>query len=184
MPSTCSLLVCEYLSILPELFVNLYYFGAGLEASLMRVWGKSKDVRTHTGLVIVQQTPGASFNIKAIMYSPSNSRPFGVQLPLVHTICGCTEGTGKWNFKTEIQNRIKVVFIYRSSCCNVELQVGIHPAQRRIVKIHDATFTEEGWDLATQSFRFTDSANVRMKIFVSVQYCILSRVSTNEPMYS
>jgi hypothetical protein len=182
MPSTCSLLVCEYVSILPELFVNMYYFGAGLEASLMRVWGKSKDVRTHTGLVVMERSPESVFNIKSIMYSPLNSRPFGVQLPLRHTICGCTEGNGKWVYKTEIQNRIEVVFIYRSSCCQVELQVGIHPAQRRMVKAHEATFTEEWWDPASESFRFTDSGNVRMKIFVSLHNYALPSLFTEKLM--
>ncbi|KAG8739121.1 hypothetical protein FRC10_006119 [Ceratobasidium sp. 414] len=168
MPSTCSLLICEYASLLPELFVNLYYFGTGLETALMSVWGKASDVRKHTGLFVMQRSQnGSEFDLKKVTHSPPRSCPFGVQLPVVDTICGCPEGA-QWVYKTQLQNQIEVVFVFRSSCCGVELQVGIYPGRRRSLMLHDTTFTEETWHNPSQSFLFTESGNVRMKIFVSV----------------
>ncbi|GAB1527619.1 hypothetical protein RhiTH_010795 [Rhizoctonia solani] len=40
---------------MPEIFVNLYYFGAGLDRTLFGVWGRSKEARIHTGLVIMDR---------------------------------------------------------------------------------------------------------------------------------
>ncbi|CCO34320.1 hypothetical protein BN14_08417 [Rhizoctonia solani AG-1 IB] len=42
-PSTTTLLMCDFVPIFPELFLNLYYFGAALETSLFSAWGKSKE---------------------------------------------------------------------------------------------------------------------------------------------
>ncbi|KAG8682301.1 hypothetical protein FRC09_016865 [Ceratobasidium sp. 395] len=165
LPTTSSLLIHEWARILPELFVNLYYFGAGLENSLLRIWGKSTGVRKHTGILLMERAGrGSEFNVKKYMHSPPASRPYGVELPVSNSICGCRSDS-KWRYKTEIQNRLEVVFVYRSSCCEVELQVAIHATHRRRIKMYDTTITEEFWHYATQSFLFTERENVAMRVF-------------------
>ncbi|KAG8720298.1 hypothetical protein FRC09_009791 [Ceratobasidium sp. 395] len=165
LPTSCALLVHEWARILPELFVNLYYFGVGLENSVLRIWGKSTGVRKHTGILLMERPGrGYSFNVKKYMHSPTSSRPYGVELPDVTTICGC-RSDAKWRYKTEIQNRLEVVFVFRSTCCGVELQVAIHPTHRRRIKMYDTTMTEEFWHYATESFLFTERENVAMRIF-------------------
>ncbi|KAG8722671.1 hypothetical protein FRC08_014416 [Ceratobasidium sp. 394] len=163
-PSTCSLLLCEYASLLPDLFVHLYYFGAGLDAALMSVWGKASDARKHTGLFVMQRPQNSSeFDLKKILYSPPKSSPFGVQLPVAGSICGCPQDS-RWDYKTQLENRIELVFVFQCSRCKVELQVGIYPGRRRSFVFHDATFTEEIWDRPSKTFLFAESGNVRMKI--------------------
>ncbi|KDN36754.1 hypothetical protein RSAG8_10618, partial [Rhizoctonia solani AG-8 WAC10335] len=166
LPSTCSLLMCDYLPLLSELFINIYYFGAALEPSLLQIWAKSKQIRVHTGLVIVDRPDLSSeMSAKMILYAPVASRPLGVTLPLVYAVCGCSDGGGVWEFKKEVENHIETVFIYRASCCRVELQVGIHPADRRQRTDHEVRFTVEPWDISKGRFTFNESDNVRMKIF-------------------
>ncbi|KAG8713770.1 hypothetical protein FRC11_011061, partial [Ceratobasidium sp. 423] len=149
MPSTCSLMMSEYVTMLPEIFVNLYYFGAPLESTLFRVWGKSKE----------------HLEVRKIEYAPRSSRPLGVCLPLLHTICGCLEGAdAEWAFKKELQNSPEVIFIYRSRCCGVELQVGIHPNERRQLVYHEVSFIMESWNRAKGKFNFHEARSVRMKI--------------------
>ncbi|KAG9097263.1 hypothetical protein FRC06_007756, partial [Ceratobasidium sp. 370] len=167
LPTTYSLLVCDYMFLLPELFVNLYYFGAGLRASLLRVWGKSQEGRKHTGLLVMERPDaGSAFHVSKIMHSPPKSCPFGVPLPLVHALCGCPEG-GKWNYKAERQNGRETVFVFRASCCQVELQMAVFPGRHHILTAHDTTFTEEDWNSDTKRFDFVESEMTRFKVFVS-----------------
>ncbi|KAG8795542.1 hypothetical protein FRC12_012981 [Ceratobasidium sp. 428] len=165
LPTTCSLLIHEWARLLPELFVNIYYFGVGLENSVLRIWGKSTGLRRHTGILLMEQpTRGSTFNVKKYMHSPPASRPFGVELPVATTLCGC-QSEARWRYKTEKQNGLEVVFLYRSACCGLDLQVAIHPNHRRRVKMYDTTMTEEHWHRATQSFLFTERENVSMRVF-------------------
>ncbi|KAG8734409.1 hypothetical protein FRC11_014255 [Ceratobasidium sp. 423] len=165
MPSTCSLLPCEYLTIFPEIFVNLYYLGASLDTSLYRTWGKSKAARTHTGMIIMDRPNGEpNMSVRMVLYAPVISRPLGVPLPVVAAICGCPEDGAEWVYKTELSNAPEVIFIYRSKCCRLELQVGIYPDQRRQIKQHEVLFMVEQWNRGKGRFSFNESQNVCMKI--------------------
>ncbi|KAF8750290.1 hypothetical protein RHS01_09347 [Rhizoctonia solani] len=164
-PSTSSLLMCDYIPIFPEIFLNLYYFGTALEPALYRVWGKSKEARSHTGLMLFTRSPeSVEMQVKAISYAPIASRPLGVPLPLLQTICGCDNDGMKWSFKKTFVNGLEAIFIYRAPCCQVELQVGIYPGNRQKFVQHEMHFVVENWDRESDTFTFNDSDNVKMKI--------------------
>jgi hypothetical protein len=157
---------------LPELLLNLYYFGTDLRPSLYKVWGKSEEVRKHTGLLIfdrkVKEMP---FSITKVQHAPILSRPLGVHLPTKLSICGCNsarDDEGTWIHKREVPNGRESIFIYRSACCATELQVAIFPGRRRTIQRNDTLFVEEDWNVASRSFDFKECAMVRMKVFVSV----------------
>jgi hypothetical protein len=169
LPTAPSLLPCDYTHILPELFVNLYYFGAPLRPTLYKVWGKSEEVMTHTGLLTIDRNAQeAPFTITHLIYAPRISRPLGVQLPIATTICGCNcaPADGSWIFQQEYQNGRESIFSYRSSCCRVVLHVAIFPGRRRMVNRNDMTFVEEDWNPETRSLDFKESTMVRMKVYV------------------
>ncbi|CEL53175.1 hypothetical protein RSOLAG1IB_11307 [Rhizoctonia solani AG-1 IB] len=164
-PSTTTLLMCDFVPIFPELFLNLYYFGAALETSLFSAWGKSKEARTHTGLTLFSRTArNSEIEVKTILYTPVASRPFGVPLPVMQSICGCRDGT-TWTYKTRRLNQLEYIHIYRAPCCQVELQVAIYPGDRLQYLKHEMCFNIERWDSITQRFNFNECDNVRMKIF-------------------
>ncbi|KAG8739115.1 hypothetical protein FRC10_006113 [Ceratobasidium sp. 414] len=168
LPTSYSLLLCEYLYIFPELFLNLYYFGAKLRASLLRVWGKSRETRLHTGILVMERpTSNSAFCVSKLMHSARSQRPLGVDLPVASSLCGCPEGNATWTFKTEKQNGRETVFVYRSSCCQVELQVAVFASKRRSFIEHGTTFTEEAWNPTAHSFDFQERTMVQMKHFVS-----------------
>ncbi|CUA72103.1 adenosinetriphosphatase [Rhizoctonia solani] len=163
LPNTCSLLLCEYVHIFPEIFINLFYFGAGLERTLHRTWGKSKEARTHTGLIIMDRARRDSdMKVQLISYAPVISCPLGVPLPLAKTVCGCPEAN--WSFKKELQHPPEVIFIYRTKCCQIELQVGIHPDQRRQTKEYEVSLVVEAWNRGKGRFTFNELKNVQMKL--------------------
>ncbi|GAB1523775.1 hypothetical protein RhiTH_006925 [Rhizoctonia solani] len=166
LPSTCSLLMCEYLYMMPEIFVNLYYFGAGLDRTLFGVWGRSKEARIHTGLVIMDRAEQKlPLNVRQVQYAPIALRPLGVQLPVARAICGCSENLQTdWAFKKQLPNGPEIIFIYRSRCCGMELQVGIFPGSRKQLVYHEVTFMSKVWDTNKRLFGFHPSRNVRMKL--------------------
>jgi hypothetical protein len=171
LPTTGSLLLCDYAHILPELFLNLYYFGTDLRPSLYKVWGKSAEVQKHTGLLIIdRKAKELPFSITKLLHSPPVSRPLGVQLPIASSICGCYSGftdEGTWIFRKEVPNGRESIFLYQSGCCGVELQVAIFPGRRRTICRSGTIFTEEDWDVASRSFEFRECTMVRMMVFVS-----------------
>lgn len=165
-----SLLPCDYAHVLPEVFINLYYFGAPLRPSLYKVWGNSEEVRRHTGLLTIDRNAqDAVFSVTHMIHSPRVSRPLGVQLPIATTICGCNWDPvdGSWLFATEHQNGQESIFSYRSSCCGVVLHAAIFPGRRRSVRRNDTLFTEEDWNPETRNMEFKESTMVRMKVYVS-----------------
>jgi hypothetical protein len=171
LPTVHSLMPSEYTHIFGEVFLNLYYFGADLRATLYRVWGKSPEARHHTGLLVMdRQTTSGMLAITKLMHAPRTRQPYGVCLPETSSVCGCTDGEPKWVFKTEKSHGREIIFIYLSSCCRVELQVGIYPGRRRLVSKFEATFAEEDWNPQTRSFDFLETRMVRMITFVSVSH--------------
>ncbi|KAG8736718.1 hypothetical protein FRC10_009027 [Ceratobasidium sp. 414] len=169
LPTSTSVLPCDYAHVLPELLFNLYYFGADLRSSLYKVWGKSEEVRTHTGLVTIdRQTTGTPFSITKLLHSQPDSRPLGVQLPSAWSVCGCPsdeDQDGVWIYGKEVHNVGESIFLYRTKCCGVQLQVAVFPGRRRTINRNGTIFTEESWNPDSRSFDFRESTMVRMKIF-------------------
>ncbi|KAG9085388.1 hypothetical protein FRC06_003634, partial [Ceratobasidium sp. 370] len=166
LPTASNIQLGDYAHILPEVFLNLYYFSADLRPTVHRVWGKSSEVRHHTGLLIVDRKKVEErFSVTKLIFSPPKHRPFGVDLPDPGSICGCPGEKAGWNFKKEKPHGREVLFLYVSSCNHVELHVGIYPGRRRVVTRFDCTFIEEDWNPETHSFDFKESTMVRMKTF-------------------
>ncbi|KAG9083459.1 hypothetical protein FRC06_004524 [Ceratobasidium sp. 370] len=166
LPTCGAILPCDYAHMLPELFLNIYYFGTDLRPSLYKVWGKSEEVRTHTGLLAIdRKTRETSFSITKLLHSERASRPLGVQLPDSSSICGCWSGQEGWIYRKEFPNGRESIFTYQSECCGVEIHVAVFPSRRRTIKKNDTTFTEEDWNPDTLAFDFKESTMVRMKRF-------------------
>lgn len=130
LPSAPSFLPCNYTHILPELFINLYYIGAPLRVSLYKVWGMSEEARRHAGLLSIERNAQElSFSVTHLMYSPRTSRPLGVDLPIVTTVCGRNwdPAKGFWIFSKECPNGKESIFTYKSSCCGLMLHVAVFP---------------------------------------------------------
>jgi hypothetical protein len=75
-----------------------------------------------------------------------------------------------------VPNGRESIFVYRSDCCKVVLQVAIFPSRRRTIIRNGTVFVEENWNVATRSFDFKESTMVRMKVLVSV--LIVARVAS------
>ncbi|KAG9122098.1 hypothetical protein FRC07_001665 [Ceratobasidium sp. 392] len=166
LPTTSNLQQGEYLHMLPELFLNIYYFGSDLRSAIYRVWGKSPEVRHHTGLLIMdRKEPGEMLSVTKPTYSPPKYRPFGVDLPEAGSICGCLEEQATWEHKTERPHGRGVLFVYSSKCRHVQLHVAIYAGRRRAVVRFGCHFTEEDWNPDTRSFDFKESTMVKMKTF-------------------
>ncbi|QRW09537.1 ATPase [Ceratobasidium sp. AG-Ba] len=168
LPTAPFLLYSDFLHLFPELFLSLYYLGTDLRSTIYRVWGKSDEVRRHTGLIVFDRRDRESdVACTRLCYAPRTSRPLGVQLPAAWSICGCPDdgvGQDDWRFLKEQQHRKETIFSYRSACCGVQLNVAILPFKLRSIKRNDESFIEEDWQSATRQFPFRDSTMVRMKI--------------------
>ncbi|QRV78018.1 hypothetical protein RhiJN_06033 [Ceratobasidium sp. AG-Ba] len=165
LPTATNLMMSDYSHILPEIFLNIYYFGSPLRSSCNRVWGRSVDARYHTGLLFIDRaTPQEQFLVTKILHAPPQHRPYGLTLPDCSSICGCTSGQPKWTYKTEKQHRKEFIYIYISSCRHVDLRVAVYPSRRRIVERFGTQFVEEDWDKEKRQFHFDEPTMVRMLV--------------------
>ncbi|KAG9095921.1 hypothetical protein FRC06_009242 [Ceratobasidium sp. 370] len=101
LPTSPSIRLCSYTQILPENFLSLYYyFNTALRPSLYKVWGKSAEVMTHTGLLTInQKAKDLLFSITKIQHLPPDVRLLGIQLPSASSVCGCfsdDDDDGMW----------------------------------------------------------------------------------------
>ncbi|CAE6540613.1 unnamed protein product [Rhizoctonia solani] len=165
LPSAYILTAPDYTNMLPELFVHLYYFGAGFRSSVLRTWAVNREARAHTGLVIMDRANSdAAFCVSTVIHSPVYRRPLGVDLPNVTTICGCQDDKARWKLKKRMKGYgDEVVFLLNATCCRTQLQVAIKPGRRRELIMHGTTITEELWDYESMSFEFTEFDMVAMK---------------------
>lgn len=171
-----SLLPSDYICILPELFVELYYFGSPFRSSILRVWAKSPVARTHTGLLVMERSDRVqeTLHVTRFEHAPPNSRPLGVDLPEVTSLCDCWKRQDKddahdprWNRHHQSMGHGEIFLFFRSTCCNVELHVAIFPGFRRQVQAHGVLIAEEVWDEKLQRFTFDFSDMVKMQVSVS-----------------
>jgi hypothetical protein len=173
LPSVHALVPCDYTSMLPELFVHLYYFGSPFRSLLLEVWANSENTRSHTGLVLIDRKHrDSSLEVNKFLYSPSNTRPLGIDLPLTVTLCGCEIPDARWKLKATREGQKEQISIFLSTCCKTELQVAIYPGLCRILKMHGTTVTVEPWDSVAGNFQFTEVDMVAMRVVVSRQYVI------------
>ncbi|KAF8595565.1 hypothetical protein BDV93DRAFT_574727 [Ceratobasidium sp. AG-I] len=167
-----SLMFSDFACILPELFVELYYFASPFKSSMLRVWAKSLVARTHTGLLIMERSNRAMEELYVSRFenAPPSARPIGVDLPEVTSLCGCrgTENdeanNARWKRLHASTAFGEAFFFFRSTCCGVELHVAIYLDFRRVLQAHGITFVEEAWDRELQRFSFDESDMVVLKI--------------------
>jgi hypothetical protein len=153
----------DYMHILPEVLLNLYYFCSDIRASFYRVWGKSVEARYHTGLLFIDRKASHEhFSITKVLHAPDKHRPYGVILPDPSSICGCDANKTKWVYKTDMVHGAEVFFAYSSSCRHTDLHVAVYPGNRRLIQKWGTQFIEESWDQTTHSFTFRESSMVRM----------------------
>lgn len=153
--------------MLPETMVNLYYYGAPLRSTLLRIWAKSKRVRIHTGLLVMERFEQADcLALTKYDYSSDNSCPWGVDLPMTASLCGCWGKQGSWkHVHSKIEFGERFLFL-RSTCCRMELHIAIFLGSRRIVQVHGAHVAVEDWDPDRCSFTFDPSRMVVMRVSV------------------
>ncbi|CAE6494132.1 unnamed protein product [Rhizoctonia solani] len=165
LPSVYSLTVPDYTNILPELFVHLYYFGAPFRASILRVWAVDREARAHTGIVLMDRTDCKhAFRVSKFIHSPTNRRPFGVDLPEPTTVCGCQDYDARWKVVKRMDGfQDEKVVILKLTCCQTQLQVAIKPGQRQELTMHGTTVTEEVWNIESMSFEFNEFDMVAMR---------------------
>ncbi|KAG9127547.1 hypothetical protein FRC07_012425 [Ceratobasidium sp. 392] len=70
----------------------LFYNSQSFLPSVLRVWSKSKEVREHTNLIVIQN-PGdpQSRTVEKYSYAPQSTRPWGLDLPTPSSLCGCSD---------------------------------------------------------------------------------------------
>lgn len=169
LPTTPALMMNEVVEILPELFVHAYYFGANFRSSLLRVWAKSTTARTHTGFIIMdRQRVEDKLSVSKVQHGPHSVRPYGVQLPIPESLCGCWDKQADWRFRHGSRNFGEKFYFFRSSCCAHELHMAIYEDCRKIRTVHGATIVEEDWDESKKNFTFNPARMVHMVQSVSV----------------
>ena len=159
----------EVVEILPELFVHTYYFGASFKSSLLRVWAKSATARTHTGFIIMdRQRLEDKLSVSKVQHGAHSIRPYGVQLPIPESLCGCWGKEADWRLRHASSKFGEKFYFFRSSCCARELHMAIFENCRTIRNVHGTTIVEEDWDGLKKNFTFDPAQMVRMVQSVSV----------------
>jgi hypothetical protein len=154
--------------MLPELFVHMYYFGAPLQSALLRVWAKSRQLRVHTGLLIIQR-PRRGEEVEAIRltYAPDSSKPMGMDLPMTASVCGCWDKESRWQAVHRHHRHGEDFQYLRSTCCGTELHIAVFNEHRRRIHVHGTTVYVERWDAHSSRFPFDTSRMVAMRVSVS-----------------
>ncbi|QRW13064.1 hypothetical protein RhiLY_12063 [Ceratobasidium sp. AG-Ba] len=169
LPTASVLLVADISPMLPELILNLCYYGRNLRDSIYKVWGLSDDAREHTGLLVMDRVSTSQpFSCAKLSYSPVCRRPLGYTLPEAWTICGCPcppHGHLSWVLLKEVkEHKREALFAYKSLCCGFELQLAVFLNRLRSVVRDELPFTEEDWDPETCSFGFDPATMIRMTV--------------------
>jgi hypothetical protein len=130
-PAAAAVTTQDYVCILPQLFVQIYYIGTPLSSALVRVWAARKPASYHTDVILFMKSAelGGRTSITKYSYGSAASRPWSIGLPLPGSLCICAnqEGVIKW---CTIGKPQKTPFgegsaRYRSSCYHVFLKVAV-----------------------------------------------------------
>jgi hypothetical protein len=159
----------DYITIFPDLFVQLYYYGTMFQSALLRAWAKSRQVRVHTGLLMMERSKHQmELEVRKFLFAPEKTSPLGVAFPLAQSVCGCWNVPGEWQWVHQ-HTRFGELFVYmRSTCCQVELQVAVFLGSRQTIRAHGTTIAVERWDKVRERFPFTQSEMVVMRTSVSI----------------
>lgn len=155
--------------MLPDLFIQLYYYGLGFQSSVLRVWAKSRQVRVQTGLLTIERSRcRTKLELRQFTWAPEVLCPLGVPLPDTPSLCGCWHLNSDWR-RIYGHNKFGEMFLYlRSTCCQTELHVAIFLGPRQTMRMHGTTVAVEIWDEDTECFPFDWSRMVVMRTSVSV----------------
>jgi hypothetical protein len=149
--------------------VHLYYFGSSLRSSLLRTWAKSPEAREHTGFIIMdrERWSNTSFKVSKLEYAPQTSRPYGVELPMIPSLCGCwTKAPHRWKERHRSRAFGEEFYFYTSSCCLIELHIAIYNDRRVMLNVHGTRVMEEPWDSCAERFTFDPARMICIKISV------------------
>ncbi|QRV85120.1 ATPase [Ceratobasidium sp. AG-Ba] len=139
LPTVSAALNADISPILPELMLNLYYFGRDLRDSIYKVWGQSDEARVHTGLLVMDPDLSASPYPKHGLFVDAHVLP--------------------------TEHKREALFAYKSLCCGLELHLAVFISRLRQTIRNELPFTEEDWDQETSSFGFNPSTMVRMTVY-------------------
>lgn len=168
-PTAVAILLLELQLIFPELFIQLYYFAALLRSSLLRMWAKSPEVRTHTRFIIMDRLHWLSgpLNVVKLEHVPHTSCPFRFDLPLLPSLCGCWDKHALWKSQYASTTFSEQFCFYHLSGCSFELHLTILTGKRILLQAHGTTIMQEPWDPVTKNFSFDDTRMVHMQVSVS-----------------
>ncbi|KAG9093505.1 hypothetical protein FS749_014267 [Ceratobasidium sp. UAMH 11750] len=167
MPTIPALSQQLFLPVIPELFAQLYYFGSPFRSSLLRTWVKSPDARAHTGLIVMQRASfSESLSVNRFEHAPSTSRPIGVDLPMIPSLCGCWNRDNLWDCRHISFKFGEQFYFLRTSCCAFELHIAIYKGPRKLLDAYGTTIMEEPWNKETKSFLWDISRMVLMQFSV------------------
>lgn len=168
LPTADSVIPSLYSTMLPDLFVHLYYNGTAFKSTLTRIWAKCRPVRLHTGLLVMERrSRGAKLEVERFLFAPKDSRPLGVELPTPRSLCGCWDRPGQWVGVYSHAKFSEHFSFLRSTCCRIELLVAIFLGPRHAIHIHGTTIAVETWDMETGAFPFNRFRMVAMRASVS-----------------
>ncbi|KAG8714819.1 hypothetical protein FRC08_011408 [Ceratobasidium sp. 394] len=165
MPTMPALSNRLFLPILAELFAELYYFGSAFRGALLRTWAKSPHARAHTGLIVMHRPSFKEpLSVSRFEHAPSTSRPVGVDLPMIPSLCGCWNKDTLWDCRHVSLKFGEQFYFLRTSCCSFELHIAIYKGPRKLLDAHGTTIMEEPWNEQTKQFSWDQSRMVRMKL--------------------
>ncbi|QRV80709.1 ATPase [Ceratobasidium sp. AG-Ba] len=141
LPTASAALPGDIGPMLPELMLNLYYFGRDLRDSIYKVWGRSDEARDHTGLLVMDRDHSALRYRKPGPFADAHARPTEVK-----------------------EHKREALFAYKSLCCGLELHLAVFLSRLRCTIRNELPFTEEDWDPETSSFHFNPATMVRMTV--------------------
>ncbi|KAG9125641.1 hypothetical protein FRC07_006795 [Ceratobasidium sp. 392] len=169
LPSAPAVLPWQYIGILPELFVHLYYFGAPFAGSLLRTWAKSPEARQHTGFILMDRPSWGKgpLEVSKLEHAPHASRPLGFELPMIPSLCGCWDQSPRWAVIHTSEKFDELFCFFTSTCCSLELHIAIFKGNRNTFNAHGTIIMQEVWDLATERFTFDPLTMVEMKVSMS-----------------
>jgi hypothetical protein len=138
--------------------VQLFYFGGPLVSSLLRIWAKSREVRPHTGIIVMERSKRLeTLVVTKYEHAPVHLRPVGIDLPVPTHLCGCKEDSFEWR-EVFVDNRFGERFSFlRSKCCKMELHVAVFLGPRQILNMHGTTIVKEIWNPSAEAFLFDRS---------------------------
>lgn len=173
LPAAPSVSPEEYATILPELFMQLYYNGLPLKSSLLRIWATSKRARVHTDLFVVDRPEfGAKISVQKYSYA-ANNRPWSIDLPVGRSFCACAskEEESQWR-QLPLTSKLRFgehFACYRSKCDHADLQIAIYVEGFELRSVRGTQVLLQDYDFDLRCFPFDTHDRFCMKVSVVSQ---------------